>query len=199
MKPAFSLCVYCASRDGNDPVFLAAAADVGRWIGLHSGQLVYGGGRTGSMGAVAHAAMTHGAQVIGIIPQALVSRELANTDCHELHVVETMHERKLAMAERADAFLVMPGGIGTLEEFFEIWTWRHLGYHNKPIGLLNTAGYYDSLLGFMHTSVQAGLVMPAQMQLIQCHADAPELLQGLINALGHAPPGLVERPDSPGA
>ncbi|HAJ13394.1 MAG TPA: TIGR00730 family Rossman fold protein, partial [Comamonadaceae bacterium] len=128
--PSFSICVYCGSRPGVDPSFAAAARDIGHWIGSHGGQLVYGGGRNGLMGLVAQATLAAGGTVIGIIPQALVDKEMANLDCTELHVVQTMHERKRLMAELANAFLALPGGIGTFEEFFEVWTWRQLGYHD---------------------------------------------------------------------
>jgi len=117
-KAAFSICVYCGSRPGHHPEFTALATQVGSWIGTHGGQLVYGGGRNGLMGTVADATLASGGRVIGIIPKALVDREQAHLGCTELHVVETMHERKRLMAEHADAFLALPGGIGTLEEFF---------------------------------------------------------------------------------
>jgi uncharacterized protein (TIGR00730 family) len=114
-----------------------------------AGQLVYGGGRNGLMGITADATLAAGGRVIGVIPRALVEKEWAHTGCTELHIVETMHERKQMMAEKADAFVALPGGIGTFEEFFEVWTWRQLGYHNKPIGLLNTADYYKPMLNFL--------------------------------------------------
>ena len=124
-----------------------AGVDVAAQVGLigRHGQLVYGGGRAGLMGVVADATLAAGGRVVGIIPRVLVEREHAHRGCHELHVVETMHERKRQMAERADAFLALPGGIGTFEEFFETWTWRQLGYHDKPVGLLNQDGYYDAM------------------------------------------------------
>jgi hypothetical protein len=180
MTPAFSLCVYCASRTGNEPAYTQAAIDTGHWIGEHGGQLVYGGGRSGLMGTVAKAALEAGARVVGIIPKVLVDREMANTDCTELHVVETMHERKEMMATRADAFVALPGGIGTFEEFFEIWTWRQLGYHNKPVGMLNTAGYYDSMLSFIHHCIQSGLMTESQQNLIQTGTETRPLLAALV-------------------
>ena len=121
-EPAFSVCVYCGSRPGENPAFADAAKAVGRWIGQHGGQLVYGGGRSGLMGTVAEATRLGGGRVVGVIPQALVDKELANRQCDELHIVQTMHERKAMMAERSDAFLALPGGIGTLEELFEVCT-----------------------------------------------------------------------------
>ena len=152
-EPAFSICVYCGSRPGRSPAYAETARAVGQWIGTQGGQLVYGGGRAGLMGEIANATLAAGGRVVGVIPRALVEREHAHRGCTELHVVENMHERKRLMAERADAFLALPGGIGTFEELFETWTWRQLGYHNKPIGVLNQDGYYDHLLTFMHRSV----------------------------------------------
>lgn len=116
-EPAFSVCVYCGSKPGNLPAFAQSAEMVGRWIGQHGGQLVYGGGRNGLMGIVANATLAAGGRVVGVIPRALVEKEWAHTECTELHVVETMHERKQMMAQRADVFLTLPGGIGTFEEF----------------------------------------------------------------------------------
>ena len=139
--PAFSVCVYCGSRNGIQPEYADVARQVGTWIGQHNGQLVYGGGNNGLMGLVAQATADAGGRVVGIIPQALVDREVANPLCDELHVVANMHQRKAMMAERSHAFLALPGGIGTFEELFEVWTWRQLGYHDKPIGILNVAGY----------------------------------------------------------
>jgi len=154
-EPAFSICVYLGSRPGNNPLFTQAAQAVGRWIGEHRGQLVYGGGNSGLMGVLAQATKDAGGRVVGIIPRALVNKELANRACDELHIVQTMHERKAMMAERSDAFLAIPGGIGTLEELFEVWTWRQLGYHDKPIGVLDADGYYRQMLAFWSTRSRA--------------------------------------------
>jgi len=179
-RPSFSLCVYCGSRPGNTPEFAALAREVGRWIGHNGGQLVYGGGHNGLMGILADAALDAGARVVGVIPKALVEKEWAHTGCTELHIVENMHERKRLMAEHADAFLALPGGIGTLEEFFEVWTWRQLGYHDKPVGLLNLGGFYDSLLAFLNSAVGTGFMNGWQMDLIATGSDAPQLLQALV-------------------
>ena len=186
MTPAFSVCVYCGSRPGVDPQFAETARRVGRWIGRHHGQLIYGGGRNGLMGILADATLEAGGRVIGVIPKALVEKEWAHTGCTELHVVDNMHERKRLMAEQADAFLALPGGIGTLEEFFEVWTWRQLGYHDKPVGLLNLGGYYDSLLVFLASAVQQGFMSDWQMDLIHTGADAEALLQTLVQSAGMA-------------
>ncbi|RMX07659.1 TIGR00730 family Rossman fold protein [Corticibacter populi] len=183
-QPAFSICVYCASRDGTAAQIRQAAQDVGEWIGRHGGQLVYGGGKTGLMGIVARATRDAGGRVVGIIPTALVDKELANQDCDELHVVETMHQRKAMMAARSDAFLTLPGGIGTFEELFEIWTWKQLGYHDKPIGILNVNGYYDGLQQFLQHCVAGGYLSDWQMDLIASDADAQTLLKSLVQAAG---------------
>jgi len=171
-----SLCVYCGSRLGNQPTYEAAARDVGTLIGERGWQLVYGGGNAGLMGVVANAALAAGAPVVGVIPHSLMDRELGHPGLSELHVVDTMHARKQMMAERADAFLALPGGIGTFEELFEVWTWRQLGYHDKPVGLLNVGGYYDRLLSFMDLSVNDGFVSPLQRELLQVASDPAELL-----------------------
>ena len=190
-EPAFSICVYCGSRPGENPLFADAARAVGAWIGERGGQLVYGGGRGGLMGTVADAARLAGARVVGVIPQALVDKEHANHACDELHIVQTMHERKAMMAERSDAFLALPGGIGTFEELFEVWTWRQLGYHDKPIGILNVAGYYDGLLDFLRTSVSSGFMGDWQMGLVHHASDSDTLLPRLVQTAGthvaHAP------------
>jgi uncharacterized protein (TIGR00730 family) len=186
-SPAFSICVYCGSRNGISPTYTQVAQEVGHWIGSHQGQLVYGGGENGLMGLVAKSTMEAGGRVVGIIPTALQTKEKPRIACDELHVVDTMHERKQMMAERADVFIALPGGIGTFEEFFEIWTWRQLGYHDKPIGLLNTEGYYDGLLAFAKSSVEQGFLSDAQMSLIKTASQASELLRTLVQDAGFSP------------
>jgi uncharacterized protein (TIGR00730 family) len=184
--PGFSLCVYCGSRTGESPVFIEAAREVGNWIGSNGGQLVYGGGNNGLMGILADATLAAGGRVVGVIPHALVEREWAKLDCTELHVVDNMHDRKRMMAERADAFLALPGGIGTLEEFFEAWTWRQLGYHDKPIGLLDSGGYYTQLLAFIDSSVGHGFMGQWLVDLIHVGSSAQELLPQLVAAASTA-------------
>ncbi len=179
MNSPISICVYCGSRPGERPEYHAAAEAVGRWIGQQGGQLVYGGGRTGLMGTVAEATRLAGGRVVGVIPQALVDMEVANHASDELHVVATMHERKAMMGQRADVFLALPGGIGTFEELFEIWTWRQLCYHDKPIGILNVAGYYDALLGFLAHSVGEGFMGEWQMDLVRSDTEPLALLAAL--------------------
>ena len=182
--PNFSVCVYCGSRPGTQPAFAYAAGEVGRWIGEHGGQLVYGGGKNGLMGIVAQATLDAGGTVIGVIPKDMVEREWANTDCTDLIVVDTMHQRKAIMAERADAFLALPGGIGTFEELFEIWTLKQLGYIDKPIGLLSVNGYYDKLVEFMAESTNEGFVSDWQMDMLRVDAEAQSLLPYLIEVAG---------------
>ena len=184
-----SLCVYCGSRPGELPACAEAARAVGHEIGRRGWRLVYGGGRAGLMGVVADAALEAGATVVGVIPHSLMERELGHQKLTELHVVDTMHQRKTMMAERSDAFLALPGGIGTFEELFEVWTWRQLGYHDKPIGLLNVAGYYDALLGFLRHSEAQGFMAAAQNALLQVDADPLALLErlGALAPLATAP------------
>ncbi|MBU7574885.1 MAG: TIGR00730 family Rossman fold protein [Hydrogenophaga sp.] len=191
-SPTFSLCVYCGSRPGAHPAFIDTARAVGEWIGSRGGQLVYGGGRNGLMGVVAEATLAAGGRVVGIIPKALVEKEWAHHGCTELHVVDTMHERKRMMAERADAFVALPGGIGTFEEFFEVWTWRQLGYHDKPVGLLNVGGYYDGLETFLRTGVEQQFMNAWQMDLIRVGRDPASLLPELVQSAGLAPAPRIE-------
>lgn len=174
-----SICVYCGSRSGDDPAFVAAARGVGRAIGERGWRLVYGGGRIGLMGEVADAALAAGASVIGVIPHALMTREHGHRGLDELIVVDTMHERKRLMAEHSNAFLALPGGIGTFEELFEAWTWLQLGYHAKPVAVLNTAGYYDGLLGFLEQAVARGFMTQAQRDLLRVGSEPVALLDRL--------------------
>lgn len=179
-EPPFSLCVYCGSRPGKHPAFEAVAREVGAWLGARGGELVFGGGRNGLMGVVADATLAAGGRVYGVIPQALVQQERAHTGCTELHIVENMHDRKRMMAERAQAFLALPGGIGTLEEFFEVWTWRQLGYHDKPIGLLNSQAYYGGLIAFLDTAVVTEFMHPQLMELVLTGTEPQPLLESLL-------------------
>ena len=192
-SPAFSICVYCGSKPGADPSYAALATEVGQWIGRHGGQLVYGGGRNGLMGIVADSTRAAGGRVVGVIPTALVEREWAHKGCDELHVVDTMHVRKRIMMERADAFLALPGGIGTFEELFEVWAWRQLGYHDKPVGILNAGGYYARMMDFMQDVVLEGFMNEWQMSLVQVGEQAGPLLRELVQAAGFNPPAHPER------
>ena len=177
-----SVCVYCGSRPGALPAFTDAAHAVGHEIGRRGWQLVYGGGRAGLMGVVADATLAAGGRVVGVMPHSLMGRELGHLGLTELHVVDTMHQRKMMMAERSDAFLALPGGIGTFEELFEVWSWRQLGYHDKPLGLLNVAGYYDRLLEFLEVSVHQGFVATAQADLLLVESEPRSMLNRLIDS-----------------
>jgi uncharacterized protein (TIGR00730 family) len=161
-----SIAVYCGSRHGARPIYTESARALGTAIGSRGWQLVYGGGKVGLMGEVADAVLAAGGRVVGVIPESLEKREVGHTGLTELHVVPTMHVRKQMMAERADVFIALPGGIGTLEELFEVWTWRQLHYHDQPIGLVNTAGFYDELLRFMrHCVEEEFLTLPTHAML----------------------------------
>jgi len=174
-----SLAVFCGSSSGNDPRHAEGARDFGRLLAEHGIAIVYGGGRVGLMGALADAALAAGGRVVGVIPEALVARELAHPGLSELRVVASMHERKATMAELADAFVALPGGIGTLEELFEVWTWGQLGLHRKACGLLDLHGYYTSLLRFLAEAHAAGFVPAEAAQLLVVDRDPVRLLDGL--------------------
>ena len=171
-----SVAVYCGSRLGDLPAYAQVAGNLGGLIARGGGSVVYGGGRVGLMGVVADAALAAGGTVVGVIPQALMDLEVGHSGLSELHVVQTMHERKQLMAERADAFIALPGGIGTLEEIYEVWSWQQLGYHDKPVALLNVDGYYDALLEFHRAMHKRGFVSDAQSYALLIDTDAARLL-----------------------
>ena len=173
------VCVYCGSRAGTRAEYLGAAERIGTSIGRRGWHLVYGGGRVGMMGRVADAALAARALVTGVIPESLMRREVGHTGLTQLHVVTTMHERKHMMASGCDAFIALPGGIGTFEELFEVWSWRHLGYHDQPIGLLDTAGYFQPLVAMMRQAIEAGFVTSDQLDMVRVDADPDVLLDTL--------------------
>ncbi len=183
-----TLCVFCGSRGGNRPVYAEAARQVGTAMVARGLDLVYGGGHVGLMGVVADAVLQAGGRAVGVIVQSLVDRELAHAGLTELHVVETMHQRKALMAERADAFMAIPGGYGTGDELFEILTWAQLGFHTHPIGLLNTAGYFDPLLAWLDHMVREDFLRPRHRNLLLV-ADDPERL---FDRLQEFKPGPAE-------
>jgi uncharacterized protein (TIGR00730 family) len=187
------IAIYCGSNSGLDPVYREAAARLAAHLAGQGIGIVYGGGRIGLMGVVADAALAAGGEVIGVIPRALLDKELGHSGVSRLEVVGSMHQRKQLMAERADAFLALPGGIGTFDELFEVWTWRQLGYHDKPIGVLNAGGYYDTLLTFLAQSVKAGFMGPWQMDLLQIARDPDTLLPPLIESAGFVAPDQFSR------
>ena len=178
----FTLCVYCGSRSGQRPGYAGLASELGTAIGRRGWQLVYGGGRAGLMGVLADAALAAGARVVGVIPQSLMRAEVGHTTLTELHVVQTMHQRKTLMAERADAFVALPGGIGTFEELFEVWSWRHLGYHQRPLGLLDADGYWAPLQAFLRHALAEGFVSDAQLAMLQVGDRVDPLLDALAAA-----------------
>ena len=183
---SMSIAVYCGSRFGDGPAFRSSAQALGRLIGAAGETLVYGGGRVGLMGEVADATLASGGRVVGVIPQALMDREVGHAGLTELHVVQTLHERKQLMASRADAFVALPGGIGTLEELYEVWSWQQLGYHDKPVALLNVDGYYDALLEFMRVTHSRGFVSDTQFEALMVDDDAARLLDRLRTAAERA-------------
>jgi len=194
MSSPFRVCVYCGSRPGSNPAFMRSAEEMGAAIGRRGWDLVYGGGRVGLMGALADAALAAGAEVHGVIPQSLMQREVGHNRLTRLQVVDTMHERKRMMAEHCNAFIALPGGIGTFEELFEVWSWRHLGYHRHPIGLLDVAGYFEALLSMVRQAEDAGFVTPEQLAMVTVHQSPDALLDG-IAALARrgAPPDDLRR------
>ncbi|MEJ7714462.1 MAG: TIGR00730 family Rossman fold protein [Thermoleophilaceae bacterium] len=173
------MCVFAGSRDGADPAYTEAAARLAEAIVAAGLGLVYGGGRVGLMGAVADAALAEGGEAIGVIPSALQRREIAHRGLTELHVVESMHERKAMMAQLCDAFVALPGGFGTMDELVEAVTWSQLGIHSKPVGLLDVAGYWQPLRRLVDHAVDQGFVAPAGRDLLIWSDDPAELLTAL--------------------
>ena len=177
------VCVFCGSSPGDDPAYLAAARAIGVALARRAVGVVYGGGHVGCMGALADAALEAGGEVVGVIPRRLADREVAHTGVTDLHVVESMHDRKALMASLSDAFVALPGGFGTLEELFEVVTWRQLGYHRKPIAVLNTRGYFDALLRFCDDAVSAGFVAAAERDALLREPNLEPLLERLFAEL----------------
>ena len=185
------LAVYCGSSIGTDPAFAAIAKELGVEMARRGIGLVYGGGRLGLMGVVADAVMNAGGEAYGVIPQALVDLEVAHTGLTELHLVANMHERKALMTELTDAFVAIPGGIGTLDELFEAWSWNALGYHAKPFALLNVHGFWDGLTGFMDHVRASGFVSPARRAQLIVADTIDDAIDRLDAAIGAAEPKMV--------
>lgn len=181
MNEIRSVCVYCGSQPGASPAFAEAAAVLGTMLARRGLTLVYGGASVGLMGVVADAALAAGGRVVGVIPRILMRKELAHAGLADLVVTGSMQERKTRMAELSDAFVALPGGIGTLDELFEMWTWGQLGLHAKPCALVNTGGYYDDLVRFLDRAVRDGLLRPAVRTLLQVVPD-PAALSGFFTA-----------------
>jgi uncharacterized protein (TIGR00730 family) len=172
-----SLCVYCGSSAGASKAYADAARDMAKTLAENNIALVYGGGNVGLMGVIADEVLRLGGEVTGVIPKALMDREVGHTGLTRLHIVRDMHERKAMMAELSDGFIAMPGGIGTLEELFEVFTWSQLGMHEKPIGLLNVAGFYDGLLAFLRHVVDERFLKAKQAALLVAEASPSSLLE----------------------
>lgn len=171
-----SVCVYCGSNSGDRPAYAAAAAELGRTLAARGIELVYGGAQVGLMGRVADAALAAGGRVIGVIPQQLMRKELAHHSLTALHVTASMHERKQKMAELSEGFIALPGGIGTFEELFEIWTWAQLGMHARPCGVLNVEGYYDELVRFLDHATTSGFIREEQRRMLIVEREIAPLL-----------------------
>lgn len=174
-----TVCVFCGSRPGARPEFLAAATELGEELARRKIGLIYGGASVGLMGAVADAVLSAGGRAVGVLPMSLQQRELGHPGLHELHLVNSMHERKALMAKRADAFIALPGGFGTFDELFEIITWGQLGLHAKPIGLMDVGGYFQPLIAMVKRGVEDGFIPQAHEQPFAVSASAKELLDRL--------------------
>lgn len=171
-----SICVFCGSNAGDRPAHAGAARTLAALLARRDLTLIYGGGSIGLMGVLADAMLAAGGRAVGILPEYLSRREVAHADLTELHIVASMHERKALMARRADAFIALPGGLGTLEELFEVLTWSQLGLHGKPCALLNVEGYYDPIIGFLDQAVARGFVQPRHRDMLLVDTDPARLL-----------------------
>ena len=173
------LCVFCGSSPGRKPEYLQAARELGRILASRNLALVYGGANIGVMGAIADAVLADGGEVIGVIPQGLVEKEIGHSRLSDLRIVHSMHERKSLMFELSDAFIALPGGLGTIEEFFEVLTWTQLGMHQKPCGLLNVCGYYDKMVEFLDHAVEERFIQPAHRTMALIDENPESLLNQL--------------------
>lgn len=182
-----AIAVYCGSASPANPVYIEAARHVGRSLAERGIITVYGGGRLGLMGAVADSALEAGGKVIGVIPEALVGSEVAHNGCTELHVVRNMHERKAMFTDLSDGFINLPGGVGTMDELWEAVSWAQLGYHNKPVGILNIAGYYDHLIAFNRHMADVGFVRDAHRSILVVAEQLDALLDKMDNYVPHKP------------
>jgi uncharacterized protein (TIGR00730 family) len=190
-----SVCVFCGSQSGSDPLYAQAARELGAELARRDLALVYGGGRVGLMGEIATAVIQAGGAVVGVIPHALSAKEIIFAEATELHVVDTMHTRKALMADRADAFVALPGGYGTCDELFEIVTWAQLGIHRKPVGLLDVNGFFTPLLAWLDHVVGEGLLRPRHRELLLAADSVPELLDKLAAYVPPEPVMKWARPD----
>ena len=181
------LAVYCGSASPENPRYEELAMEIGEALALRGIGVVYGGGKLGLMGAVSAGALLAGGEVIGVIPEALVAAEVANLACTELHVVQTMHERKKAFTDLSDGFLTLPGGVGTMDELWEAISWAQLGYHASPVGLLNAYGFYDGLIEFYRHMGATGFIRPAHQDILIAEAELDPLLERMAAYVPHKP------------
>ncbi len=188
-----TICVFCASSTGADPRYAEAAHAFGQLLARTGRRVVYGGGNTGLMGALAEGVLSAQGEIIGVMPRHLVEREVAHRGLTRLDIVTSMHERKASLAEMADAFVALPGGLGTLEEFTEIWTWGQLGLHRKPYGILDVAGYYAPLLDFLDHALAQGFVRPEHRAMVHVAEDPAALLEAMVHAPPPALPKYLDR------
>jgi uncharacterized protein (TIGR00730 family) len=175
------ICVFCGSSPGANPIYLEIAEEVGKFLAQNNVELVYGGGRVGLMGKVADAVMANGGKVIGVIPKQLAIREVMHAGLSELHVVDSMHQRKAMMAELSEGFIALPGGFGTFEEFFEIVTWAQLGIHQKPCALLNVAGFYEALMALIAHSTEQMFIRPEHRLLVLIDDSIEKLYRKMLD------------------
>ncbi|MGE4265769.1 MAG: TIGR00730 family Rossman fold protein [Desulfovibrio sp.] len=190
------VCVFLGSNPGNKPEYLQAAQDMGAELARRGITTVYGGSNVGLMGALANAALAAGGEVIGVIPEALQRKEIAHTSLTEQHIVGSMHERKALMAELSDAFVALPGGMGTLEELCEMLTWAQLGFHKKPCGLLDVGGYYASLCSFLDNAVTEGFIQPGHRTMLLCAPTPGALLDQFGSYVAPVVNKWIERPQA---
>ena len=181
------IAVYCGSASPADPRYIELATEVGAELARRGIGLVYGGGRLGLMGAVAKGALDQNGEVIGVIPEALANSEVANHDCTELYTVSGMHERKARFTDLSDGFITIPGGVGTMDELWEAMSWSQLGYHSKPVGLLNAFGFYDHLIAFNSRMAEVGFVRPAHQNILIAADRLPDLLDKMASYVPHTP------------
>ena len=191
-----SVCVFCGSNTGNDPAYAEAARSLGRTLAEANVRLVFGGGHVGLMGVVSNAVLDAGGEATGVIPHFLVERELAHADLSDLRIVGTMHERKAMMSDLSEGFIALPGGTGTLEEFFEVLTWAQLGEHRKPCGLLNVAGYYDPLIAIFDHMVSKDFLSASNRSLVLVETDAAALIKRFGEYVPPAKTRWMDRPET---
>jgi hypothetical protein len=191
-----SICVFCGSSYGALEAYADIARETGRAIAEQGYTLVYGGAKVGLMGTVADAALEAGGKVIGVLPRSLQDKEIGHEGLNELHLVDSMHERKAMMADLSDAFIALPGGVGTLEEIFEVWTWGQLGYHKKPCGFLNAEGYYDHLIAFLDHQTEQGFTKQVMRDMAQIASSPLDMIRQFENYTPPSAPKWINRDET---